>query len=153
LGNQTDALADYNQALEIDDVFISAYINRGNLYTSQGRFGLALTDFDLAIALDPENAVAYNNRAVVYAAEGDYVLAISDLEQALALAPDYAMPYATLGVVYSAMAVEQYAQYRVLEGESARLPAGDASTVVQSLEIERETGSVGTWLALQTPSQ
>jgi tetratricopeptide (TPR) repeat protein len=152
LGNQASALEDYNKAIELDANLLSAYINRGNLYTVQGRFGLALTDFDLVIALDAENALAYNNRGVVHAAEGDYELALADLQQAIALLPNYPAPYAALGVVYSAMAVESYAQYRELTG-SQRLPSGDADIVIESLAIERETGTFNTWLALQTPSQ
>ena len=152
LGNQASALDDYNRAIELDENLLSAYINRGILYTVQGRFGLALTDFELVIALDPENAVAYNNRGVVHAAEGDYELAIADFQQAIVLAPEYPAPYAALGVVYSAMAVESYAQYQEITG-SPRLPSGDADIVIQSLAIERETGTFNTWLALQTASQ
>lgn len=153
LGNQANALEDYNQAIELDANLISAYINRGILYTQQGRFGLALTDFDLVIALEPENATAYNNRGVVYAAEGDFDLAISDFKMATSLDDSYAAPYASLAVVYSAIAVEQYAHYRELQGDGARLPAGDADIVINSLTLERETGTFNTWLALQTPSQ
>lgn len=153
LGNQGNALEDYNQAIEIDPNLVSAYVNRGILYTQQGRFGLALTDFDLVIALEPENARAYNNRGVVYAAEGDYDLAIADFETAISLDDSYAAPYASLGVVYSALAVEQYESYREIAGDGARLPAGDADLVIESLTLERETGTFNTWLALQTPSQ
>lgn len=151
-GNLESALNDYNLAIEQDENSIEAYINRGNLYTQQGRFGLALNDFDLVIALDPDNAIAYNNRAVVYATEGDYDFAIEDLQMAISLDPDYPAPYASLGVVYSAMAVEQYASYRELSGDR-RLPAGDADLVIASLELERETGTFNTWLALQTASE
>ncbi|MDQ7028043.1 MAG: tetratricopeptide repeat protein [Anaerolineae bacterium] len=153
LGNQANALEDYNQAIELDGNLISAYVNRGILYTEQGRFGLALTDFDLVIALEPENSRAYNNRGVAHAAEGDYDLAIADFEMAIALDDSYAAPYASLGVVYSALAVEQYAAYRDLAGDGSRLPAGDADLVIESLTLERETGTFNTWLALQTPSQ
>jgi tetratricopeptide (TPR) repeat protein len=153
LGNQGNALEDYNLAIELDDSLISAYVNRGILYTQQGRFGLALTDFDLVIAFESENARAYNNRGVVYAAEGDYDLAIADFEMAIALDASYAAPYASLGVVYTALAVEQYAEYRELAGAGSRLPAGDADIVIESLTLERETGTFNTWLALQTPSQ
>ena len=153
LGNQGNALDDYNLALELDENLIAGYINRGILYTQQGRFGLALTDFDLVIALDPENARAYNNRGVVYAAEGDYDLAIADFEQAIELDASYPAPYASLGVVYSALAVQQYRAYRELAGAGARLPAGDADLVIQSLTLEQETGTFNTWLALQTPSR
>lgn len=153
LGNQVSALEDYNRAIELDDDLIAAYVNRGILYTQQGRFGLALTDFDLVIALEPDNARAYNNRGVVYAAEGDYDLAIADFETAISLDDRYAAPYASLGVLYSALAVQQYAAYREIAGDGSRLPAGDADLVIESLTLERETGTFNTWLALQTPSQ
>jgi tetratricopeptide (TPR) repeat protein len=152
LGNLAAALDDYNTALELDANLLAAYSNRGILYTVQGRFGLALNDFDLVIALDASNAFAYNNRGVVHAAEGDYELAIADLQQAITLDPNYPAPHAALGVVYSAMAVASYAHYRELSG-TQRLPSGDADIVIQSLAIERETGTFNTWLALQTPSQ
>lgn len=152
-GNQGAALDDYNRAIELDDRSIAAYNNRGILYTAQGRFGLALNDFDLALALNPDYAIAYNNRGIVHAAEGNYALAIADFEQAIALDADYAVPHASLGLVYSALAVESYANYRSIAGQGARLPAGAADDVINSLTVERETGTFNTWLPLQTASR
>jgi tetratricopeptide (TPR) repeat protein len=152
-GNEAAALDDYNTAIELDGNFLAAYTNRGILYTRQGRFGLALNDFDLVLALAPDNAVAYNNRGIVLAAEGDYELAIADFEAALEIDPDFAQPHASLALVYTALAVESYANYRSIAGETAQLPAGEADDVLRSLSVERETGTFNTWLPLQTPAQ
>ena len=152
-GNQQAALDDYNAAIAIDGNYLPAYINRGILYTQQGRFGLALNDFDLVIALDADNAIAYLNRGVVHAAEGDYDLALADFESALDIDPGLSQVHAAMGAVYTALAVESYAAYRNLEGESVRLPAGEADSILRSLTVERETGTFNTWLPLQTPAQ
>lgn len=147
------ALADYDQALKLDETLTAAYINRGSLYTSLGNFGLALNDFTLVIGLNPNDAIAYNNRGVVHAAEGDYDLAIADFQQALQIDPNYATPYASLGAVYSAMAAKNYQKFVQVKGDNARLPAGTPNEVLDAVDASLRTGDFSVWISLLTPAR
>jgi tetratricopeptide (TPR) repeat protein len=46
------ALKDYNTAIELDQNYVKAYLNRGNLYLGTENKTLALSDFRRACALE-----------------------------------------------------------------------------------------------------
>ena len=94
------ALADYNQAIQLNPKYADAYNNRGNVYYNQGKYDLALADYNQAIQLNPKYADAYNNRGNVYYNQGKYDLALADYNQAIQLNPKYADAYNNRGNVY-----------------------------------------------------
>ena len=51
-------------------VLASAYNNRGNAFTSEGRYDLAIRDYDASIKLDPHFAKPLNNRGVAHRKKG-----------------------------------------------------------------------------------
>ena len=53
-------------------VLASAYNNRGNAFTSEGRYDLAVRDYDELIKLDPHFAKPLNNRGVAHQKRGEY---------------------------------------------------------------------------------
>ena len=63
-GNFTQAISDYNKAIELDPEYAEAYTNRGVVYAKQGNFTQAMSDFTKAIELNPKLAEAYNNRGI-----------------------------------------------------------------------------------------
>lgn len=150
LGESTLALADYDQALALDELLIAAYVNRGALYTRLGNFGLAVNDLTLAITLAPDNVTALNNRAVIHAIEQNYDLALADLDAAIQVAPQNAEIYATRAAVYSALASRDYQQV-VMITESNVLPAGTPSDVLVAVDDSIRTGDFSVWLSLLTP--
>ena len=81
------ALADYNQAIQINPNSELAYYNRGLLkYAKFQALQGALVDFDRAIELDPNDAVACGNRGVLkHDRLKDRSGGIADLQQAAQL--------------------------------------------------------------------
>jgi tetratricopeptide (TPR) repeat protein len=57
------SLAAVAQPLTSRSATASAYIDRGNVWISNGEYERAIADYDLAIASDPSYAGAYYNRA------------------------------------------------------------------------------------------
>nr|WP_256377731.1 tetratricopeptide repeat protein [Pleurocapsa sp. PCC 7327] len=74
------ALADYNQAIELNPNYDGAYSNRGLLYADRQQWELAEADFDRVISLDPNDAMAYGNRGLLCYRRGDKQAAIQDLQ-------------------------------------------------------------------------
>ena len=63
-GNFTQAMSDFNKAIEINPNYAEAYNNRGIIYDKQGNFTQAMSDYNKAIELNPNYAEAYNNRGL-----------------------------------------------------------------------------------------
>ncbi len=86
-----EAIAELDQAIELDPEFSLAYVLRGNARFSLEQFEQAIADYDTAIELDPDSALAYGNRGSAYAAVGKRAQAKADYEKALPLASDPAL--------------------------------------------------------------
>ena len=76
------AIADYNQAIQLNPKYAYAYNNRGIVYYNQGKYDLAIADYNQAIQLNPKYANAYYNRGLTYKAKRNIEKAISDFEKA-----------------------------------------------------------------------
>jgi tetratricopeptide (TPR) repeat protein len=86
-----EAIAELDQAIELDPEFTMAYIARGNAYFSLEQFEQAVVDYSKAVELDPGSGLAYANRGSAYAALGQMAQAKADYEKALPLASDPAL--------------------------------------------------------------
>jgi tetratricopeptide (TPR) repeat protein len=90
LGRHADAVADFTQALSLEDDARTRAL-RGWAYLASKASALALADFDRAIQIDAGSAEAYAGRAAVRvqlaAKPSQYQEAVADAEKALSLAP------------------------------------------------------------------
>jgi tetratricopeptide (TPR) repeat protein len=100
LGNQTQAVLDFDRALEINPELVWAYNGRGIAYGKLGNHNQAISDFDRAIQINPDDAEAYHNRGAVYSMLRNNRQAISDFDRAIQINPDDAKAYYNRGVVY-----------------------------------------------------
>ena len=79
-GNPTEALSDFNRALDIDPDYARGYHLRGLAREVQGDDDGALADFSRAIKLAPEYGAAYNSRANLYVKMGRTEEANDDMQ-------------------------------------------------------------------------
>lgn len=90
LGQKDEALADYSDAIKLDDKSAQAYFDRGVLYIDQGKADEAKADLDKAIELNPKAAPPYRHRATLELSAGDVDAAIADLGESLKRSPNVA---------------------------------------------------------------
>lgn len=85
------ALADYNEAIKLDDRNALAYVDRGILLaTREGQIENAIADFDRALELVPDNIDTLVLRSDLYSALGEHARAVADLDRAVDLSPSNA---------------------------------------------------------------
>jgi tetratricopeptide (TPR) repeat protein len=100
-GQYEQAISHYNQAIEINPTFASAYISRGVAYAqSRGQYDQALSDFSKAIEISPQFAKAYKDRGFTYYKKGQYDQAITDYSKAVEINPKFAEAYFNRAVAY-----------------------------------------------------
>ncbi len=102
-GQDALALADYEAAIKIEPLNITALSNRGVLYEGLGRRSEAIEDFEKIIRLDPGHADSYNNLGGILLNAGRPTEAIGFLKKAAELSPSTMDPYLNLGHAYSAL--------------------------------------------------
>jgi tetratricopeptide (TPR) repeat protein len=100
LGNQMQAISDYDRTIEINPKYVEAYANRGIAYGKLGNQMQAISDFDRAIEINPELALAYINRGAAYREIGNLRQAISDFDRAIEMNPELALAYINRGAAY-----------------------------------------------------
>jgi lipoprotein NlpI len=96
------AIADYNQAIQVDPKFVDAYYFRGVAYENKEDYDRAFVDFTHTIELDPKYASAYKGRCGVYNVKPDYDRAIADCNDAIRLDPKDFWAYILRGSAYEA---------------------------------------------------
>jgi tetratricopeptide (TPR) repeat protein len=96
-GDIQGAIADFDEAIQLNPKFTEAYNNRGNARVILGDKQGALADFNKAIELNPKDSEAYNNRGNIRADIGNRQGALIDFDRAIQLNPKYAEAYNNRG--------------------------------------------------------
>jgi tetratricopeptide (TPR) repeat protein len=103
LGEYTEALAHYEQALTLDDTFAPAYLGRARVRSILDPDEDILADLDQAILLDSQYGEAYLARAAYVLQQDELEAALDDLEAAKSIIPDSPEVYLLLAQVLLAM--------------------------------------------------
>lgn len=110
LKRYTEAIADFNKAIELFSDFAMVFNNRGNVLMELGRPEEALADFNRAVTLAPGYGAGYNNRGNAHMALKKYEEAFQDYNRAVTLMGTNAVPFngrgkanAALGRPYAAL--------------------------------------------------
>ena len=98
-----EALADYNQALELRPDYPEALTNRGVTHDDLERYDEALADYNQALELRPDYPDALTNRGVAYRKLERYQEALADYNRALELIPDHPQTLNNRGVTYDSL--------------------------------------------------
>lgn len=91
------ALAAYEQALQFDPFYATAYYNKGNALDDLKRYEEALLAYNRAIQLNPDYALAYNNKGVTLSTLKRYEEAVEMFDRATQLNPNLALAYSNKG--------------------------------------------------------
>lgn len=82
--NFTDAVKDYNKALELNPDVAEAYVNRGNLWFMVSRYQEAIDDYGQSLELGfAQTHIALLNRGMVHEITGKFSMAKDDYLAAL----------------------------------------------------------------------
>ena len=83
-----DAIAEFSEAIRLDDSLAKYFNHRGYAYFAKGDYDKAIADFDQAIKRAPKSASGYKGRAQSYFKKGLPGPARDDYNKALSLNPD-----------------------------------------------------------------
>ena len=92
-GQYTQAMAEYNHALELDSQSTDAYYNRGLLYQKQGNSKAAFADFNKIIAMNPNYSEPYYGCGQIYDGQGQTDMAIVEYTKAIENNVNYGLAY------------------------------------------------------------
>jgi protein O-mannosyl-transferase len=124
MGQNTEAIQDYDQSIAISPRYAKAYNGRGSALRALGRYPEAIRDYDKAIRLNPQFAEAYNGRGLTASAMGQLDAAIKDFDKAIELVPDSEEAYFNRGKALDGLgqydaAIKDYDRVIALRPENA----------------------------------
>ena len=111
-----EAIKKYDEAIELNPVFVEAYNSRGLAKEKLGRYQEAIADYNKVIELNPNHAIAYSNRGDEKYYLGKHQEAIADYDKAVELDPNDAIAYNNRGC----------AKYHLEEHQEARSDFNEA---------------------------
>ena len=88
IGRYTEALASYDQAIEIKPDYDFAWYNRGNALSKLGRLDEAIASYNKAIVIKPDFDEAWYHRGLALRSLGRTKEAIASYDKALEIKPD-----------------------------------------------------------------
>ena len=99
-GKLDEAVACYEQALQLKPDYADAHNSLGNVFKDQGKLDKALACYRQALQLKPEYAEAHNNLDNVLKDQGKLDEAVACYQRVLQINPDYTLGHYNLGVVW-----------------------------------------------------
>jgi lipoprotein NlpI len=99
-GDLDRALADFNEAIDLDGKNASAHYNRGEVYRGKGDLDRAIVEFSEAMRIDGKDPDPLVARGIVYRVKGDNDRALADLSEAIRLNPRSEAAYFNRGLTY-----------------------------------------------------
>ncbi len=102
-GKQTEALADFNRAIELGYNEPHAFVSRALFHAAIGDFDKAVVDYNVAIEKEPNNVSHYVNRAAVFMSLNKFEDAKGDYDKAIDLDNDNPSLYQQRAIAQKAL--------------------------------------------------
>jgi len=99
IGKHTEAIDQYDKAVEINGEYAAAYYFRGISKTELGRYEEAIEDYKVVICLNPQDATVHYNYGLANAMQQQYEDAVVNFSEAIRLDPKFAEAYTRRGNV------------------------------------------------------
>ncbi|XP_006835392.1 PREDICTED: tetratricopeptide repeat protein 6 [Chrysochloris asiatica] len=115
MGQQQNAMEDYQAAISLNPKYSLAYFNAGNIYFHHRQFSQAGDYFSKALEFDPEDECALLNRAVTNTILKQYKEAKEDFAHVVASCPFWAAVYFNRANLYYCLK-----QYEVAEADLSK---------------------------------
>jgi Flp pilus assembly protein TadD len=152
-GEFEEAVAHYEEALEIDPLYAPALYNLGNALAGMNRFNEAAEAYRKALDADPEFLMAYGNLGKSYIKTGRYEEALGTFDRALARRPDFVEGLAGKALAYHFMgdfdrAARFYEQALVLQPDLASARYNLACAYARLGELEEARRELKTAIEL-----
>ncbi|SHG10871.1 AAA family ATPase [Dysgonomonas macrotermitis] len=113
-------LANFKKALELDPVYVDAWVRMGVTYFDMKDFYQADICFNKAVELSPMLFKALYNRGKNRIAMEEYELAITDLSRASTIKPEHAFCHEYLAQAYSNIGSDEMAQKHLMIAREIR---------------------------------
>jgi len=97
VGNVSDAIVQFRQALRLKPDFAEAHNDLGNALTRTGKIGEAIAHYEQALRINPDFTGAHIDLGVALSQLGSNQDAIAEYEQALRIKPDIPEAHCNLG--------------------------------------------------------
>jgi len=96
LGNYTEAISDFDSALDIHATDHNIFFYRGRAFDLLGNKAQAIEDYEDALLLNPNNAIVYNLKGLAHSYLGESENAVSSYTKAIEISPSPTL-YLNLG--------------------------------------------------------
>jgi tetratricopeptide (TPR) repeat protein len=102
-GKFSEAIEEYQLALEEDADNVSVLVNLGVAYYNSGQLKDAVDQYQKALQIAPNDADIHSNLGAAYVQQGNLDAGLKEYQRAVELDPNLAQAYFGLGVVYDAL--------------------------------------------------
>lgn len=96
----------YTFALNLNENFLDAWINRGLVYNELGNYEKSISDYNKAIEIDSKCALAFNNRGYTRFKQKDYQGALEDYNKAILLNPKFQMALDNKALLFQTVCIK-----------------------------------------------
>ncbi|XP_016053938.1 PREDICTED: tetratricopeptide repeat protein 6 [Miniopterus natalensis] len=140
MGQQQNAMRDYQAAISLNPTYSLAYFNAGNIYFHHRQFSQASDYFSKALKFDPENECAAMNRAIANTILKKFEEAEEDFANVVKSCPFWAAVYLNRAQFYCCLK-----QYELAEEDLSKalsLKPNDALVYNLRAEVRGKIGAI-----------
>jgi tetratricopeptide (TPR) repeat protein len=154
-GDRAKAVAQFEEAIKLDEKFVDAHYNLGCCYLNEPRdYQKARECFEKALQYNPADYKSFYQLGMSYGYEDRYDIALTYMDKALALAPDYLTAHQWKAVVLFEMerydeAIKSYSDAIMLDPRNAKLYIDRAESKIKVKQYDSAINDLNFALELE----